>query len=441
VTSLAAQSLPVSGDDATGAHRRDALTAVTVYLVLLLAVPSTLTVAALGSVGRPSLLWGLLCLLWWGWAQLQRVEVDTRHSVVRRALLVLVLAVLVSYSLAQFRGIPGPEQSPADAALLRLASWSGVTLVTIEAVTSAADLATLARRWVIAGAAIAALGLAQFVTGQSLLPTIDIPGFSNDAVAAGIQTRGGLTRSAATATHPLEYATVLAGTAPLAVALGLGGAWRPVVRWIPATLVVLAAVVAVSRSAVLGVAAGLALLVPTWPHRVRVAALAATVPLLGSIYVVAPGVLGTVGSLFTGVEDDPSAASRTNAYGTAASIARHHLWVGRALGTFLPEYQILDNQYLQLLIEIGVVGLLAFLLLIGWAAVSAHRSRRGARTWADSQLVIAVSASTVAVALLYAFFDALSFPMAAGTLMVFLGLCGGAARVSATEARHVQRAP
>ena len=41
---------------------------------------------------------------------------------------------------------------------------------------------------------------------------------------------------------------------------------------------------------------------------------------------------------------------------------------GRGFSTFLPSYRILDNQYLGLLIETGIVGLVAFLV--------AHRCRR-----------------------------------------------------------------
>jgi hypothetical protein len=43
----------------------DALGLLTVYLVLLLAVPSSVRITALGSLGRPSLLWGVLIFGAW----------------------------------------------------------------------------------------------------------------------------------------------------------------------------------------------------------------------------------------------------------------------------------------------------------------------------------------------------------------------------------------
>ena len=43
----------------------------TVYLVLLLAIPSGVTITALGALGRPSMIWGLVLMAWWAVSRLQ----------------------------------------------------------------------------------------------------------------------------------------------------------------------------------------------------------------------------------------------------------------------------------------------------------------------------------------------------------------------------------
>ena len=72
----------------------------TVYLVLLLGIPSSVIITPLGSLGRPSLLWGLVLFVWWLIARLQ-VRVNDVHPVwqpVRLAFCVLLVIVLVSFA-------------------------------------------------------------------------------------------------------------------------------------------------------------------------------------------------------------------------------------------------------------------------------------------------------------------------------------------------------
>ena len=77
--------------------------------------------------------------------------------------------------------------------------------------------------------------------------------------------------------------------------------------------------------------------------------------------------------LFTGISQDDSALSRTDSYDLAAQFIERSPVFGRGLSTFLPSYRILDNQYLGLLIETGVVGTAAFLALLTTALVVAYR--------------------------------------------------------------------
>ena len=77
--------------------------------------------------------------------------------------------------------------------------------------------------------------------------------------------------------------------------------------------------------------------------------------------VVTPELLSSVIGLFTGAGEDPSIASRTGSFCACLRVPRTQPVVRSGLGTFLPKYRIFDNQYLLLLVTIGVVGTLAFL--------------------------------------------------------------------------------
>src|SRR5690349_2696889 len=52
----------------------DAVTMLTIYIVLLYGFPSSLSIAVLGSFGRPQFLWGLVLLGWWLLARLQPTQ-------------------------------------------------------------------------------------------------------------------------------------------------------------------------------------------------------------------------------------------------------------------------------------------------------------------------------------------------------------------------------
>jgi O-antigen ligase len=402
-----------------------------VYVVLLLAIPSNLTITALGSLGRPPMLWGLLCACWWIWTRLQGTATHTRRrQPVRIALFAFASVVVVSYGLGQLRGIPAPEVSPATTGLLRLVSWAGVVLTANDGIATRERLLTLLRRVAVAGGVFALFGLLQFATGRSLLLTASIPGISIDAAASALQSRGGFTRASGTAIHPLEYAAVLASTLPLAITLALEEHRRGVLArwWAPADLV-LAAVLAVSRSAVIGVIAGLAVLAWTWSPKVRRAAAVAAVVVMAFVYVAVPGMVGTIRGLFLGAGTDSSTVSRTSSYSTAFDIASRHPFLGRGFGTFLPEYRILDNQLLDFVIELGLVGLLSFIALAASAVTCTATARRTALLRLDSQLAHALVASIVATGVLFAFFDALTFPMAGGMFFLVVGLAGASRNV------------
>jgi O-antigen ligase len=415
-------------------HGFDAVSVLTVYLVLLCAVPSELTITALGSAGRPSSLWALFAALWWAWSKLHQHTADprVRRQPVRIAFFIFLGVALISYAWAMLRGLPVSEVSPADSALLALVGWGGIVLVACDGIDDAERFRTLMRRVALVGALMATLGLLQFITGQSLIDWISIPGTStNTADLAALGSRAGFIRASGTAAHPLEYGVVLCIALPIAISLAFADHGRSrLLRWLPVVVILVASVLSVSRSELIGVVAGLLVLLPSWPRRIRFFASVGGLGIIVLLGIFVPGILGTIRGLFDGVvSGDSSTASRLGSYDAAAEFIGRFPIVGKGLGTFLPIYRILDNEYLLLTIELGFAGLVAFLTLLVVSIWSVSRARRFADNELDRGLGQALIASTVAGALLMAFFDGLSFSMSAGLLFLMLGMCGAYRRL------------
>lgn len=415
----------------------DAVSFLTLYLVLTCAIPSYLTIPALGSLGRPSTLCALAGLLWWALHRISRpTPMLSGSRWTRLTLLVFIAVVLVSFALASFLGLPSSESSPADSGLLRMVGWVGVALIANDGIQTQERLDRLLKRIVIIGGLMAALGLAQFATGMSLIDWISLPGFVRDGAFDNVQSRAGFVRSAGTASHPLEYGVVLCMALPLGIAIALGETKRPAwLRWLPVALMAFASMLSVSRSALIGVAVAVLLLVPGWPRKIRLAALGAAVALMGAVYLLVPGMAGTIRGLFLGVGSDSSTVSRTGAYDQALEIALRNPLFGRGFGTFLPQYLILDNQVLLLLIELGVFGLLAWAAMIGTAMVVSWRAGRVMSDFSGAQKRYAIAASIAAGTVTFAFFDGLSFPMAAAFLFTMIGVAGSASWITHNDLR------
>ncbi len=410
----------------------DAVTLATVFVVLLLAIPSRLVLAGIGSAGGPATLLALAGAIWWIWFHLQRSRrEDGGRQPVRIAVLVFFAAGLASYAAAMLRATPAAEVSTADSGMLRLLAWTGIALVANDGIPNGQRLEVLLRRLVLGGALVAVLGLVQFATGRTFVDVLSLPGFISTQDFAGVQVRSTFVRSVGTAIHPLEYSAVLTMILPLALTQGLQPKGSLVARWWPAVVIAGAAAVAVSRSTMLCLAVGLAVLAIWWAPSVRRwMAVGVAVGGLG-VFLLVPGMGGVVLSLFSTISGDSSALSRTDSFALVAEFFRGSPMFGRGLATFLPEYRILDNQFLLTLVEMGIVGTLALLGLIV-AAISCTVAARKA-VWDRAPWAHALTASMAAGATGFAFFDGFGFPQAAGLFFLVAGVSGATWRIARAE--------
>lgn len=285
---------------------------------------------------------------------------------------------------------------------------------------------------------MATLGVAQFLTGEGLIDWMSLPGFVSDPNISSVPNRSGFVRSAGTATHPLEYGVVLCVALPIAIALALTNQRRSAfARWFPVGAIAFASYISMSRSALIGFAIGVLGSALGWPRQVRRRAAMVLAGGMIAAYFGVPGMAGTIRGLFMVTGTDSSTMSRTKSYELAFAVVSRKPFFGRGFMTFLPEYVILDNQFLGILIELGCVGLAATLAMLIVSIWGAARSGIQSSSFEDRQIGIGVAVALASGATMLAFFDGLGFPMSAGMLFLTIGLAGAATADSAARPRWV----
>ena len=370
-------------------------------------------------------------LLWWAGRKLARPFTQSpQRQPIRFAMLVFAASILASYVVGNLRPIVGPEARSADRGLLTLCAWLGLVLVANDHISTRLRLDMLLRRLVLLGSFVAALGLVQFNTGRIYTNYLKLPGLVQNSDIVGVSVREGFARPSSTAVSPIEFGVAMCMLLPFTLHYALnhrsGSKWR---RFAPLALLAVAIPISVSRSALICAIVGLLLMLPAMTVRARFGTLLGVGATLGIVFVTVPGMLGALTNLFTGISDDGSAASRTGSYTLAFEFISRAPVFGRGFFTFMPEYRILDNQYLGSLIELGVVGLFAFLALLATGAVLAQKAKGLSSDPGTRLLAQALFASLAAGAAGFAFFDGFGFPMVGQLIFLILGCIGALYRI------------
>lgn len=409
----------------------DATAFLSLYVFLLIAIPSRLVLAPLGGAGTPAQLIGLAGAAWYVWDIVHRGRpANLGNQQVRAFALVFAAAILASYVAAMTRPIAQAETSTADLGLVSLICWMGVLLIACDGIESIERLFTLLRRISAMGGVLATLGIVQFLTGQALVDKLQIPGLSVNNIIIGVAGRSGFTRPAGTAVHPIEFGVVLTIILPIALTCAMTMTDRSAIqRWLPVLAIAVAIPLSISRSAIVGTIVCMTVLLPAWSKGARRLAYIAIVAILISFFLIVPGFLGTLSDLFTGIGSDTSAQSRTGSYPIAWEFIQRSPLFGRGFSTFLPSYWILDNQYLGLLIEAGIVGLGSWLCLLVVGIRSGLKAGVLSHDLRIRQVGHCLAAAVASAAVCNAFYDFLAFPTSAGLLFLALGLCGALLRL------------
>jgi O-antigen ligase len=418
------------------ARRIDAVAMLSCYALLLIAIPSSLVLGALGAAGAPA---ALLAIGLSGWCLLTRRHpgfgLDRGPQPVRIAVTVFAGAILASYVSASRHAMPGSEQNGTDRGLLMLAGWVGVLALAADGIDRAERLRALLRRIVMLAAAMAAVGVIEFGTGVDLTKYIVIPGLSAHQQVTDLVNRNGLPRVMATTSQPLEFSAVLLMALPLALhqARFAPQALRAR-RWLQAVLIAVAVPMAGSRSAFFGLAVICIMLLPAWGRRERRRVYLAGLAVPALAWLVKPSLITSFSTLFGQFGSDQSSLSRASAYSAAAPYIAAHPWLGHGFHTFFPQkYFFIDNQYLTSLVETGFIGLLALVACVVTGCLTAWRLRSTATDARTRDLGLCLAASIATAAVTFASFDALSFSIAAGLFFLLLGCIGAAWRLGRAQ--------
>jgi len=418
------------------AARRGVLVALTCYLVLLMAIPSSLVVGPLGAAGAPAGVFAVFLLCWYLMARLQpAVPVDTGRQPVRVVAVIFGCAMVASYISANRTTLTTLAQNGSDRGLILLAGWLGVVLLAADGIERADHLAALLRRVVIGATAMSALAVVEFVTGQNLTKYIVIPGLSVHQAMTDLLNLDGLFRSDSTAAQPLELTAVLLMCLPIAIHQArFAGPELRMRRWLQVALIGAALPMTVSRTSILGLAVIVLVLFPTWTRRDRNRGILVLLGGTALCWLADPRIVSSFGGLFSNVGSDTSISSRTSAYSSAAPFIGQHPWLGRGFQTFYPQtYFFVDNQYLTSLIETGVLGVLALVALFATGWFTARSARRLVTDSKSRDLLQSLAASVAAGAVSFATFDALSFVIAPGLVFLLLGCVGAAWRLARSD--------
>lgn len=433
---------PLQVPERTPPASRDALLLVSLYAVLRIILPSQYVIGPLGGAGQPAQLIGLYITISWVAEWIGRPWSRSRaRQPLKGFAFAFFLAVLASYLVAALRPLSSAEQLAADRSVLNVIAFIGVMLTVMDGITTRARLDTLLRRITLVCALEGVLGIVQLLAKQSFLQYFDLPGLANTGVDPLLLNRGSFLRPVGTAISPIEYSVFLSMVLPVALyyAVSDAGCRSFLARWAPAAVIAAALALSLSRAAIVSTVVALVMFLPAWPARLRRRLYVAAVAFIVIAAIGLRGFAGTILSLFGGIGSDSSTLSRLDSYPIAWSfIARDPLF-GRGTGTFLPEYWILDNQFLGSLIEIGFVGLACILLLFFGGFRTAWQLRKplaapDGHAREVSRLGPVLAASIAAGAVSFAFFDAFSFPFVPSLLFLMLGCAGALRRLTLEDA-------
>ena len=288
----------------------------------------------------------------------------------------------------------------------------------------------------LAGLAFACLvGLLQSVSSVDLRFLFQPPGFVLQVEDRPLVERMGARRVLGTSQHPIEFSALAAVTIPLAIYFARNAAtWY--VRFLSVAacgLATMAMPAAISRTGVISLAA--ALLLYTFAFKVRqiIITVAAGAIMIGCYIIVFPQIANALWNTILGSQDDPSIQSRTEHYMEVSRIFRAHPVFGLGLGG-APQYY--DNEWLQTIVQGGIIGILALILLSFGTAFGVSAALRRATTPTEREQAYMLGAVAVGILMSSTAFDLLYYQQATLVFFIAFGLLWGPFTVPAPESQH-----
>lgn len=364
----------------------------------------------------------------------------------RVAVAALVLVSCATYA-AMYVGISGPStvttRAAADRWMLLMAASSGIVLMTTESVRTI-DSAMILVRTILRGAVfcsiVAAIQFAAHIDPMVWIQNI-MPGFTNNGGNQAFQERGSFLRVAGSTFHPIELGVIASMLVPLslwrAIYDNAGQKWM---HWAGTGLLIFAIAATVSRSGMVGIATVALVYIPFMPARSRQWAILGFIAAAVALFVAVPGLVATLFGTATAGTADTSITARLQDFPRVEAMVSARPWTGIGPGAYLAPnaIEVLDNQYLKTMVEMGIPGfvaLLAYMVVPGAAAWIAALYAKDERLKAFSG---ALAAACLVAAPSAAAFDSLGFPVIALVYPFCVGLSGAAWLMVVQERRVLE---
>jgi O-Antigen ligase len=416
-----------------------------VFAIAVMVFPSDTVIKPVGAAGYPAGLIGVFVFgVFFVSVLLGFHDLSSHWHPMRSVLCLIWMAVLASYIFMDRGVLTGIQIASADRMLIRFAVITGIALVAAEWLRSLDDVMRVVRVLCWGAAFCGFVAVLQYWMSFDIAQYLrQIPGFVVNQENPAIRPRGSVNRVAGTATNSIEMGVAAGMLMPLAFCLGIYERDKsPFKRLAPLAMIILGVATSVSRSAVISVVIAFAALVLLMPPKLRLIAFCGLPIALGGIFVSAHGLIGVLVAFFAGASKDPSVQYRTHDYPLASQLWQAAPWFGHGPGTYIPadSLNIFDNQYLNSVVELGAVGVVALLVLLAGPAIVAITAW-GYSTSRDLRLLCAALVGSAFAATVCSFtFDSMTFPMFVNVHAIVIGLVGACWRLAAAES-HPAGAP
>ncbi|SDS52650.1 O-antigen ligase [Pseudarthrobacter equi] len=406
--------------------------------------PSNMVLEPLGAAGYVAHVLALLVFALWTTSVMFGLHqtIDREHP--GRAVLAALFVVSCASYAAMYVGISGGStdatRASADRWMLLMVASSGIVLMTTET-TRTVDAAMQLVRALLFGAVFCSLVAAyQFVAHADPMAWFQglMPGFKDNGGNQPFQERGSFLRVAGSTFHPIELGVIASMLLPLALWRALydhtGRKWM---HWAGTGLIVFAIAATISRSAVLGVLTVAFVFLPFLPSRSRQWTVLGFLGAAVLLFLAVPGFVATLFGTVTAGTADTSITARLEDYPRVEAMMSARPWLGIGPGAYLTRnaIEVLDNQYLKTIVEMGVPGFLALLAYMVVPGIAAWTAAFKAKAERLKTLAGAVAASCLVAAPASAAFDFLGFPVVALIYPFCVGLSGTVWLLVADERR------
>lgn len=358
-------------------------------------------------------------------------------------------AVVLSYAVNATRLISASELAFAVKTIAYAASFPLTFYVIASKVRTTEEALKLVDLLVICGGLAGVFAVLERVTHYNVFYHLESFMPLLEHVAVPTQEVRGAVRVAGATAHPIAFSTALSMLLPLSIVRAFEAASQRV-RWSSgacALFISIGALLALSRTGIVGIVAAGAILMFAFPrHRALLTSLA--LGLTALVHLLFRGVIGTFIQFLTPSNISVMEAGNDNGrladYAWALPQIVNRPLFGLGFGALNPERsgRFIDNQYLAFSLEIGILGMIAFLYLM-WRGISVPlRAGQGAGEEAGAVLV-GIAAASAAFAVASVTFDTVGFPQVtylffalAALASVVMNGSGGAKRPSLVDARR-----